>query len=293
MQNRQIGKRARAQWIVLGTVAFLLAVSGAAAQTPAPTKARLSIVSPNKSRVQYAGVLLPNGQTTNFIYGSYLLAVGVRLKLEVWFADGTGPIDKTGSAVFTCAPDLPFPFLGNAFILGAPGLTVDLTGRFTQAGKTVSSSLTIQEALFRAPHSYDGGRYQKQLSTSLDELSRAITSWATPSGLSAASQMPIWTNLDELRLFIRIWWSGKTVNPLVRLGNTLAGLGAPADLLIRLSRIASTMQTAGLIRIGSPRGDGSVEIESGPNPYPRWLPPGVPDIIIATSPPISVFWYGL
>lgn len=280
------------QRLALGIAVLVLAISSAAAQTSVvPVKAKLSISSPNKSTTQYAGIRLPGNQTTNFSFSTFTVTVGVKFKLEVWYSNGSGPVDVTTSpnTVFSGVPSTA-PFIQNALILGTPGLKVVVTGRFTQSGQTVSSSLTIQEELYKAPGSYDGGRAQKQLYASLDDLSCAISSWAARARLSAAQQMPVWNYLDQLRLYLRLWWAGKSVNPLIFLGDALQQLGAPTDILIRLSRIALAMKNAGLISI-TPSYANGVEIQHAGDPYPAWLPH--PDILLAISPPITVFWYGL
>lgn len=290
MGDRKGGRRS--PWPVIAFAAVALALGGAASAQPMPVRAKLSIDSANPSTTRYVGVRLPGNQTTNYNYGSFNFFLGVFLKLEVWFADGSGPVDVTDSpnTVYTSAPNKPFGFEGNIFKLEDPGQSFVLTGRFTQAGKTVTSSFTIKEELFKAPGSSNGGHAQKQLYAGLDELSDAISTWARRAGVSAANQMPIWQSVDQLRLYLRLWWAGKSANAVSNVGDALLQAGAPADLLIRLSHFAVNMQNAGLIRIvqGSA---GLVSILSGSPPYPAWLPP--PDLYAFSSPPIFVYWFGL
>src|SRR5947209_7306483 len=153
--------------VAAGVLALVLGSSTARAQIPYPVKAQLSITSPNKSLTQYTGVLLPGGQITDFDYAGVHQIVGLRLRLQVWFSDGSSLVDETfnqGATVLSCSP-LSNRLSGNSFVLSPSdtGQTVTFTGTFTDplSGQTVSNSLTIKEALFRAPGSYNAGPAQK------------------------------------------------------------------------------------------------------------------------------------
>jgi len=278
-------------------LALALGSSTARAQTPYPVKALLSITSPNNSLTQYTGVLLPGGQITDFNYAGVHLIVGVRLKLQVWFSDQPkNPLDETynqGATVFSCSP-LSNRLSGNSFVLSPndTGQTVTFIGTFTDplSGKTVSNTLTIKEALFRSPGSYNAGPAQKQLYQSLDDLSQTLTNWATRTGVPTSSLGPAFGNLDQLRLYLRIWWPGKTLDPLLGLGDALLNLHPSPDVLMGLTKTANRMRDAGLISITITSDRGAL-IDLAAYPFPTWLPPV--DVFEGIAPIIAVYWYGL
>jgi len=253
-----------------------------------PIQARLSITSPNKGEIQYPAVLLPNGEVTDYSYDNVRVVVGVRFKFEVTYSKGGPWHDVTQATQFSSRPESS-SLAWTTFVLGQEGGSFTIFGRYTQGGVTVTDSLVIKPRLFKAPRFYNAGSAQAALIPQVESLVADVSVWANGAGLSDSAHQTVLAHVERLRVYTRLWWSGKLSQATSRLGDHLAAGNAPMGLLIRLSHIMLQLQQAGVMQLWD--NGVFVQVQHQGNPYPAWLP--AIDVLFAVSPPIMVYWFGL
>jgi hypothetical protein len=291
-------------------VGGLLAASSSPSPAAATATAQLTLVDRygavlgNGTQVtEYVGIRLRDGEILGFSQSGLNLVLGVCMDLKVTLPGSTTPIDVTTdpNTTFYTVPARALLF-GNCFPFGSlsdAGTTFTLYGRYAYTDPmgnpaTVTGQASLTLAIFRAPGFYDAGPAQDQLVQEFGSFADQVEAWLSAAAASRTGAAPVLAEIKEIHQFLQVWWALPIEGQVNPLGGNLQSLGAPAALLIQLSRITVDMSQAGLLELVILPGGGA-ELSFGVNAvggyFPPWLPP--PPTLFGSAPVTTVYWFNL